>query len=97
MKEVDIEKLSQLANIDLSQVDREKLQDDLEKIINHIEKIGEINVENIEETTHPYQTELPFRDDIPSESLAREKVLFNTEKKFDGFFMIERLIDEDNY
>ena len=96
MRDIDIEKLSELANIDLSQVDRKKLKEDLGKIINHIQKIHEVDVNKVKETTHPYQTALPLRKDVPSDSLTQEQVLSNTEEKSGGFFIIERLINEND-
>lgn len=96
MKGVDIKHLSKLANIQLEKEEEEKLQEDLNKIIEHIKKIQEVEVESIPDTTHLQLESLPLREDKKEKSLSVEKVLSNTKNKSKNHFTINRMINEND-
>jgi aspartyl/glutamyl-tRNA(Asn/Gln) amidotransferase C subunit len=96
-KEIDIKRLSRLANIELGKEEEKKLQEDLDKIIIHIRKIQEVNVKMSPDATHLMVERLPLRDDKKEKSLSVKEVLANTEKPSKNHFTINRIINEDDY
>ena len=96
MKEVDIKRLSKLANIELDKEEEKILQEDLNKIIKHIRKIQEVEVESTPSATHLRTESLPLREDKVEESLSVKEVLSNTKDPSKNHFTINRMINEDD-
>jgi aspartyl/glutamyl-tRNA(Asn/Gln) amidotransferase C subunit len=96
MKEVDIKHLSKLANIELDSEEEKILQEDLNKIIKHIRKIQEVEVESTPSTTHLQTKSLPLREDKEEKPLSVKEVLSNTQNPSKNHFTINRMINEDD-
>ena len=96
MKEVDIKRLSKLANIELDSKEEEILQEDLNKIIKHIRKIQEVEVKATPDTTHLSVEKLPLREDEKEKPLSVKEVLSNTQNPSKNHFTINRMINEED-
>ena len=48
---------------------------ELSKVLDHIEKISELDLEGVEPTSHVVELENVLREDVPRPSLPREKAL----------------------
>lgn len=96
MKEVDIKRLSKLANIELDSEEEKLLQEDLNKIIKHIRKIQEVEVKSVPSTTHLHTESLTLREDKEEKALSVEEVLSNTQNTSKNHFTINRMINEDD-
>ena len=96
MKEVDIKRLSKLANIEFDSKEEKLLQEDLNKIIKHIRKIQEVEVKTTPNTTHLSVEKLPLRDDKKKKPLSVKEVLSNTQNPSKNHFTINRMINEDD-
>jgi aspartyl/glutamyl-tRNA(Asn/Gln) amidotransferase C subunit len=96
-KEIDIKRLSRLANIELGKEEEKKLQADLDKIIVHIRQIQEVEIKMAPDATHLMVDHLPLREDEKKKPLSVKEVLSNTEKPSKNHFTINRIINEDDY
>ncbi len=97
MKEIDIKRLSRLANIELDKKEEKKLQEDINKIIKHIRQIQEVDVKMHPDATHLMVDHLPLRDDKKEKPLTVKEVLSNAGNPRKNHFTINRIIDEDDY
>ncbi|MFX1358186.1 MAG: Asp-tRNA(Asn)/Glu-tRNA(Gln) amidotransferase subunit GatC [Promethearchaeota archaeon] len=90
-----LDHLSKLALLDLAEEEKEKLTNELNKILDYFKKINEIGTEDIEPMTHPIEgLKNVFREDIPWKSLTNEEVLKNTQHKKDGYFKAPRILKD---
>ena len=48
---------------------------ELSKVLDHIEKISELDLDGVEPTSHVVELENVLREDVPRPSITREKAL----------------------
>ena len=91
----DLDNLSKLAMLNLSDEEKEKLIPQLNEIINYFKKLNDLNTKNIKPITHPIEgLKNVYREDIPKESLTNEEALKNAQHKKDGYFKAPRILKE---
>ena len=67
--------VARLARLRLSDEEIETMTGELSKVLDHIEKISELDLDGVEPTSHVVELENVLRDDVPRPSLPRETVL----------------------
>jgi len=93
IKREDIEYISRLARINISEELFEILYKDLRRILEYIDILQEVDIQNIPPTTHILEVSNVFREDKPQESLDREKILRFSPQREKGFFKVPRVIE----
>lgn len=91
-KEFDLEYVAKLARIGLSKEEIEKFSPQLSKVLDYINKLSELDTEEISPTTHVIDIKNVLREDKVKEPLAREEVLKNAPDKEDGCFKVPKVI-----
>src|SRR5205823_13757365 len=67
--------VARLARLRLSEEEVERMSGELSSILDHIEKIGELDLDEVEPTSHVVQVENVLRADEPRPSWPRERML----------------------
>ena len=67
--------VARLARLRLSDDELERMSDELSGILGHIEKIGELELDQVEPTSHVLELENVLRPDEPRPSLLRDRAL----------------------
>jgi aspartyl-tRNA(Asn)/glutamyl-tRNA(Gln) amidotransferase subunit C len=67
--------VARLARLRLTDGEVERMSGELSSILDHIEKINELDLEGVEPTSHVIGVENVLRADEPRPSLPREKAL----------------------
>jgi len=67
--------VARLARLRLNDDEVEKMSRELSGILDHIEKIGELDLEEVEPTSHVIQLENVLREDVPRPSWPRDRML----------------------
>lgn len=67
--------VARLARLRLSDDEVEKMASELSGILEHVEHINELDLENVEPTSHVVKVENVLRPDKPRPSWPREEVL----------------------
>jgi aspartyl-tRNA(Asn)/glutamyl-tRNA(Gln) amidotransferase subunit C len=67
--------VARLARLRLSEEEVERMSGELSTILDHIEKIGELDLEEVEPTSHVVQVENVLRPDKARPSWPRERML----------------------
>jgi aspartyl-tRNA(Asn)/glutamyl-tRNA(Gln) amidotransferase subunit C len=67
--------VARLSRLRLTDEEVEKMSRELSGILDHIEKIGELDLEEVEPTSHVIQLENVLREDVPRPSWPRERML----------------------
>ena len=89
----DIEKVAELAKLQLTSEQKEKFGKQLDEILKYMEKLKEINTENVEPLRHVLEIATPFREDVALPSLDRGKALMNAPAQEEGFFKTPKVKD----
>ena len=80
--------MARLARLELSEEEVETMSRELSGILEHVDKIGELDLEGIEPTSHVTRLENVLRPDEPRPSWPRERVLEGAPDPADGAFRV---------
>lgn len=89
----DIKKISHLAKIEVLDEDRESLTKQVSKIINWVEKLSEVNTDNIEPLTNVHGESLCLHEDKVSDGDLAEDVIKNSKDAKYGYFAVPKVIE----
>ncbi|MDO8643908.1 MAG: Asp-tRNA(Asn)/Glu-tRNA(Gln) amidotransferase subunit GatC [bacterium] len=92
LSQKEVQKIAELARLELSSKDEEKFSDQLSGILTHIEKLGELKTEGIEPTSHAMLVPTPFRDDTVIVSPIHEKVLAQSPDREETLFRVPKVL-----
>jgi aspartyl-tRNA(Asn)/glutamyl-tRNA(Gln) amidotransferase subunit C len=67
--------VARLARLELTDDEVERMASELSGVLDHVDKIGELDLEGAEPTTHVVALENVLREDEPRPSLPRERAL----------------------
>lgn len=84
--------LEDLSRLTLSKEEEEKAKVDLEKILNYIDKLNELDTTDVEAISHPFAFTNNFRDDVTVDSTDRDIILANAPMKKDGCFKVPKTV-----
>lgn len=78
--------MARLARLDLGEQEVARMAEELSKVLDHIEKIRELDLDGVEPTSHVIDVVNALRADDPEPSLPREVILAAApEPVHDGF------------
>ena len=88
-----IKHISKLSRISVDDAKANKLAGDLNSIFDLIEKLNELNTDNVEPLTSVAETTLKLRaDEVKSENI-RDKILKNSPEENEDFFVVPRVVE----
>tara|TARA_Y100001949_G_scaffold175517_1_gene185496 strand:+ start:974 stop:1261 length:288 start_codon:yes stop_codon:yes gene_type:complete len=93
---IDKEKIihiSKLARISIDSRKSDSLAKDLTSIFKFIEQLNEINTDKIEPLSSILNTPLRTREDKIDDGKIRDKILNNSPKKNEEFFVVPKVIE----
>lgn len=88
-----IEYIANLSRLELSEQEEEMFAGQLSGILSYIEKLRELNTEDVKPMAHTINVSNVFRDDTLGTSIARESALANAPAKIDAFFKVPKVIE----
>jgi aspartyl-tRNA(Asn)/glutamyl-tRNA(Gln) amidotransferase subunit C len=78
--------VARLARLELSDAEVEKMAAELSKVLDHIDKIRELELDGVEPTSHVVDVVNALRPDEPEPSLPRELALAQAPEPLEGGF-----------
>ena len=88
-----IEYVGILAKLELSEEEKEQAKKDMGRMLDYIDKLGELDTSNVEPMSHVFPVQNVFREDIVTNSDTREALLSNAPEQKDGMFMVPRTFE----
>ncbi len=88
----EVEHVALLARLDLSEKEKEDYTNQLNSIIGYMNKINELDTENVEPTAHVLPIFNVMREDNAKDSLDRGEVLKNAPEKENGQFKVPKIV-----
>ena len=92
-KDIDIKSVAKLAAINLSEDEENKLEKDLNIILEHVEALSKMDIDDEEISIHPLGETLNLREDISSEFLTHDEAMSNSPETEDGHFVVPPSLD----
>jgi aspartyl-tRNA(Asn)/glutamyl-tRNA(Gln) amidotransferase subunit C len=90
----DVEKIAKLAKLKFSEEDLENFTPQMNEILNYMDKLNELDTENIEPLSHPVEQTNVFRDDKLKTSVSTEDALKNAPSKDEQYFKVPKVIGD---
>jgi len=87
-----VEHIAHLSLLELTPAEKEKFAKQMNNILDHFNKLNEVNVDNIEPTTHVMDIKNVFREDVPKEGLSQEVATKNASQREEGFIKAPRIV-----
>lgn len=87
-----IDKLARLSMLNVSAEERERVREDLEKMIGFIDRLREVNVDGVEPLLHMSQAMNAFRSDEPGSMLEHDIALRSAAHQDGQYFLVPRVI-----
>ncbi len=84
----DVLHVARLARLEIPEDEIESLQSQLAAILDAVGKVGELDLEGVEPTSHPLDVVNAWGEDEPRPSLARKDALANAPDPAEGAFRV---------
>ena len=88
-----IEYVGILAKLDLSEEEREQAKRDMGNMLDHIDKLNELDTKGVEPMSHVFSVNNVFRRDEVVNGDDRENMLRNAPQKKEGAYMVPKTCD----
>ena len=87
-----IDKLANLARLKFNEAEKEEIKKDLQRMIAFVEKMNELDLENVEPLLHMSDEINVLRDDVVEGSVSRSEALLNAPHHDEQFFKVPKVI-----
>jgi aspartyl-tRNA(Asn)/glutamyl-tRNA(Gln) amidotransferase subunit C len=84
----DVLHVARLARLEIPEDEIEAVQAQLSAILEAVGKVGELDLSDVEPTSHPLDVVNAWDEDAPRPSLPREEALANAPDPADGLFRV---------
>ncbi len=92
INEATIDKLASLARLKFNETEKVQIRIDLQNMISLVEKMNELDTENIEPLLHMSSNVNTMREDIVQGSIANKDALQNAKKHKEPYFIVPTVI-----
>ena len=87
-----IDRISRLAYLEFGEEEKEKIRQDLEQILTFVEKLKELDTENVEPLVYLSDKTDVLREDRMIPTISVEEALLNAPEKSGHFFKVPKVI-----
>lgn len=87
-----IENACILAKLSLSDEAKEKAKEDMQKMLDYVEKLDELDTDGVEPLSHIFGDQNVFREDVVTNGDNKEAMLANAPKAKEGQYQVPKTI-----
>ncbi|PRR79073.1 Glutamyl-tRNA(Gln) amidotransferase subunit C [Clostridium liquoris] len=89
----DVEYVAELARIELMEDEKEGMIEDLNKVLTYMDKLNELDTDNVDIIVNPYYIENKFREDEVEESMQLSDIMENAPEKLEEYILVPTIIE----
>ncbi|HLC40458.1 MAG TPA: Asp-tRNA(Asn)/Glu-tRNA(Gln) amidotransferase subunit GatC [Methylomirabilota bacterium] len=90
----EVEQVARLARLELSGEEKERMRAQLDRILAYIDKLKELDISDVEPTSHAIPITNVMREDELKPSFPIEAMLANAPERDADFFRVPKIIEE---
>jgi aspartyl-tRNA(Asn)/glutamyl-tRNA(Gln) amidotransferase subunit C len=90
----DVKKIAELARLQFSETELENYTTEMNKMLDYVDKLNELNTENVQPLSHPIENTNVFREDEVKQSTNRVEALKNAPDKSSEHFKVPKVISQ---
>jgi len=91
-----VKKVAKLSRLELTEDEIAEFTGQLSSILDYVEKMNELDTENVQPLAHCLPVSNCFRDDRAKDSLGTDKTLKNAPQRQDEFFKVPKILDDNS-
>ena len=91
-----VRKVAKLSRLDLTEAEITEFTSQLSAILDYVEKMDELDTENVQPLAHSLPISNCFREDCAKKSLGTEKTLANAPQWDGDFFKVPKILDSSS-
>ena len=88
-----VKKIATLSRVKIQEKEVERFSKELSKIITWVEKLNEVDTNNVTPVANPSDIKIPFRKDEINDGKIEEKILKNAPEKKAGYFVVPKVVE----
>ncbi|MFH5835659.1 Asp-tRNA(Asn)/Glu-tRNA(Gln) amidotransferase subunit GatC [Proteiniclasticum sp. C24MP] len=92
----DVDYIKELARLHISEEEKDGLVGDLNMILSYVDKLQELDTDEVEILVNPLYIENVYREDVVEESLTTEDFLMNAPERADDYLKVPSVIDRED-
>jgi len=89
----EVERIASLSMLELGEGQKKAMSEDLSSILEHAQKLNELDTDGVEPTTYISKQQNIVRVDEPSQAWKREEMLKNAPEQQDGCFIVPKVVE----
>ncbi len=93
-KKIDVAYVAQLARLELTGEERVRLAGQLDRILEYVDQLRQLNVDGIEPTAHAIPQVNVFRSDEARPGLPLKEALKNAPQRMNDLFVVPKVVED---
>jgi len=89
----EIRHVALLARLALTPTEETELATTLDQILQHMDKLNQLDTTDVEPTAHIVAVDVPWREDVVTNAPDTEALLANAPARDDDLFLVPKIID----
>jgi aspartyl-tRNA(Asn)/glutamyl-tRNA(Gln) amidotransferase subunit C len=85
--------LAGLASLELSPDEVRSMQRDLDRVLEYVERLGDLDTEGVPPTAHVLDLPTPYRDDVVKDVLSVEEAIRNAPDHDEHAMLVPKVIE----
>ena len=94
--ETQVRRVALLSRLELSDQEVSQFSTQLSAIVEYIEKLNELDTDNVEPLAHCLPVHNVFREDLPRPSLSNNAALANAPDREEEYFKVPKILDDNS-
>ncbi len=94
--QAQVRKVARLSRLELTDAEVEEFTDQLSAILDYVEKMNELDTDNVQPFAHCLPVSNVFRQDCVKQSLGTERTLANAPQRDGEFFKVPKILDDSS-
>jgi len=94
--QIQVRKVAKLSRLELTDQEVQEFTGQLGAILDYVEKMNELDTDNVKPLAHCLPISNVFRQDGIKESLGTEKALANAPQRDGAFFKVPKILDDSS-
>lgn len=90
-----VDRVANLAKLHFTDAEKEKIREEMTKIVSFFEKMNELDTENVEPLIFLTDEMNAFREDEPKQEITKPEALKNAPQKNSDYFKVPKFLDRE--
>ena len=91
-----VDEVAHLARLEFNDTAKGEILNDMNRMLSFVDKLSELNTENIEPLIYMTNEKNILREDVPEITLTQKEALKNAPKKDSDYFKAPKVIDQNS-